>query len=177
MTSDSTLARRALAVVGGAAATALVLSGCASGGDATDALDGLSIGTTDVITSLDPAGSYDNGSFAVQNQVFGFLTNAPYGSPDVEPDLAESADFTSPTEFTVKLKDGLTFANGNALTSSDVKFSFDRQLAIADPNGPSSRRTTRPSSSRSSRPTRPGPRCSRAPPVRSSTRTSSRPPG
>jgi peptide/nickel transport system substrate-binding protein len=138
MTSDSTLARRALAVVGGAAATALVLSGCASGGDATDALDGLSIGTTDVITSLDPAGSYDNGSFAVQNQVFGFLTNAPYGSPDVEPDLAESADFTSPTEYTVKLKDGLTFANGNALTSSDVKFSFDRQLAIADPNGPSS---------------------------------------
>ncbi|ROS56837.1 ABC transporter substrate-binding protein [Frigoribacterium sp. PhB118] len=138
MTSDSKLARRALAVVGGAAATALVLSGCASGGDATDALDGLSIGTTDVITSLDPAGSYDNGSFAVQNQVFGFLTNAPYGSPDVEPDLAESADFTSPTEYTVKLKDGLNFANGNALTSSDVKFSFDRQLAIADPNGPSS---------------------------------------
>ncbi len=28
-------------------------------------------------------------------------------------------------------------ANGNDLTSSDVKFSFDRQLAIADPNGPS----------------------------------------
>ena len=29
-------------------------------------------------------------------------------------------------------------ANGNDLTSADVKFSFDRQLAIADPNGPSS---------------------------------------
>src|SRR5690606_39670358 len=46
-------------------------------------------------------------------------------------------EFTSPTEYTVKLKEGLTFANGNELTSSDVKFSFDRQLAIADVNGPS----------------------------------------
>ncbi|WP_423917403.1 ABC transporter substrate-binding protein [Frigoribacterium sp. 2-23] len=138
MTSDSTLARRALAVVGGAAATALVLAGCASGGSANDALDGISVGTTDVITSLDPAGSYDNGSFAVQNQVFAFLMNSPYGSPDVKPDLAESATFTDPTTYTVTLKKGLKFANGNALTSSDVKFSFDRQLAIADDNGPSS---------------------------------------
>jgi peptide/nickel transport system substrate-binding protein len=139
MTSDSRLNRRVLAVMGGAAATALVLAGCASGGDAaTDALDGITVGTTDVITSLDPAGSYDNGSFAVQNQVFGFLMNSPYGSPDVEPDLAESAEFTDPTTYTVTLKDGLTFANGNALTSSDVKFTFDRQLAIADDNGPSS---------------------------------------
>ena len=139
MTSDSRLNRRVLAVMGGAAATALVLAGCASGGDAaTDALDGITVGTTDVITSLDPAGSYDNGSFAVQNQVFGFLMNSPYGRPDVEPDLAESAEFTDPTTYTVTLKDGLTFANGNALTSSDVKFTFDRQLAIADDNGPSS---------------------------------------
>ncbi|MET1044730.1 MAG: ABC transporter substrate-binding protein, partial [Microbacteriaceae bacterium] len=44
---------------------------------------------------------------------------------------------TAPDEYTVKLKEGLTFANGNELTSSDVKFSFDRMVAIADPNGPS----------------------------------------
>lgn len=36
------------------------------------------------------------------------------------------------------LREGLTFANGNELTSSDVKHSFDRQLEIADANGPSS---------------------------------------
>ena len=35
------------------------------------------------------------------------------------------------------LKTGLKFANGHDLTSSDVKFSFDRQLKIADANGPS----------------------------------------
>ena len=72
------------------------------------------------------------------NQVFPFLMNTPYGSPDVEPDIAESAEFTAPTEYTVKLKAGLKLANGNDLTSSDVKFTFDRQLAIADENGPSS---------------------------------------
>ncbi len=74
----------------------------------------------------------------MQTQVFEFLMNSPYGSSDVEPDAAESAEFTSPTEYTVKLKDGLKFANGHALTASDVKFSFDRQLKIAAPDGPSS---------------------------------------
>lgn len=140
--------RRSLRAVGAIAALGLVLTACAdtsegddptaTGGTAGGGTDSISVGTTDVITSLDPAGSYDNGSFAVQNQVFPFLLNTPYGSPDVEPDIAESAEFTAPNEYTVTLKEGLTFANGHELTSSDVKFSFDRQLGIADPNGPSS---------------------------------------
>src|SRR6188472_449732 len=127
--------RRVLAATAGLAATALVLTACSGnndeGGDggSTSAGGALTIGTTDKVTSLDPAGSYDNGSFAVQNQVFPFLMNTPYGSPDVEPDIAESAEFTAPTEYTVKLKPGLKFANGHDLTASDVKFTFDRQLA------------------------------------------------
>lgn len=135
--------RRLAATTAGIAATALLLAACA-GNSSDDASSGdgaggtLTIGTTDKITTLDPAGSYDNGSFAVMNQVFPFLLNTPYGSPDVEPDIAESAEFTSPTEYTVKLKPGLKWANGHDLTSSDVKFTFDRQLAIADENGPSS---------------------------------------
>ncbi|KQQ00774.1 MULTISPECIES: ABC transporter substrate-binding protein [unclassified Rathayibacter] len=142
MTSASTRATRALTATAGFAAVALVLAGCSAGGDDSsgDSAAGgtLTIGTTDKITTLDPAGSYDNGSFAVMNQVFPFLMNTPYGTPDVEPDIAESAEFSAPTEYTVTLKEGLKWANGNDLTSSDVKFSFDRQLAIADANGPSS---------------------------------------
>jgi peptide/nickel transport system substrate-binding protein len=136
----STRRGRYIGVTAGFAAAALVLAGCSSsGGETTDGGSApLTIGTTDKVTSLDPAGSYDNGSFAVQNQVFPFLMNTPYGSPDVEPDIAESAEYTAPTQYTVTLKPGLTWANGNDLTSSDVKFSFDRQLAIADDNGPSS---------------------------------------
>jgi peptide/nickel transport system substrate-binding protein len=145
MNSVSRSGRRALVATAGITAAALTLSACGGSGD--DSGSGgssgggggtLTIGTSDKITTIDPAGSYDNGSFAVMNQVYPFLMNTPLGSPDVEPDIAESAEFTAPTDYTVKLKDGLTFANGNALTASDVKFTFDRQLAINDENGPAS---------------------------------------
>ena len=157
MTPVSRARLRLLALLGVLAIAGTVLTGC--GGDDEDSAGGageesgeeasddgesgggddvILVGTTDKVTTLDPAGSYDNGSFAVQNQVFPFLMNSPVGSPDVEPDIAESAEFTAPDEYTVTLKEGLTFANGNELTSSDVKFTFDRQLAIADENGPSS---------------------------------------
>jgi peptide/nickel transport system substrate-binding protein len=138
MASVTKWGKRGIALGAGAAATALVLTGCASSSVSDTELNGLSIGTTDKITSLDPAGSYDNGSFAVQNQVFPFLMNTPVGSPDVEPDIATKAEFTSPTTYEVTLKDGLEFANGNELTSSDVKFSFDRELKINNENGPQS---------------------------------------
>src|SRR6478735_2949113 len=147
MSSVAKNRRRALAATAGIAATALVLAACSGNGNdggSTDSADNgssggaLTIGTTDKVVTLDPAGSYDNGSLGVQTQVFAFLMNSPYGTSDVQPDAAESAEFTSPTEYTVKLKPGLKFANGNDLTSSDVKFTFDRQVAINDPNGPAS---------------------------------------
>src|SRR6478735_3463146 len=144
MTFAKSWRRRGLVLATGLAASALVLTGCGGGGTpgtassaGGDAASGtITIGTSDKITKLDPAGSYDNGSFAVMNQIFPFLLNTPYGSPDVKPDIAESASFTSPTEYTVKLKPGLKFASGHDLTSSDVKFTFDRQVKINDPNGP-----------------------------------------
>jgi peptide/nickel transport system substrate-binding protein len=138
MTSGSSFKKRALTVLGGTATAVLVLTGCAGGGGGEPASQAITVGTTDKVTFLDPAGSYDNGSFAIMNNVFPFIMNSQPGTADVEPDIAESAEFTAPTEYTVKLKDGLKFANGNDLTSSDVKFSFDRQIAIADENGPSS---------------------------------------
>jgi len=130
--------------VGALGVASLVLAGCATGGGDNgggggDAKGGdIIVGTTDKVTTLDPAGSYDNGSLAVQTQVFPYLVNTDYNSTEVVPDLAESAEFTSPTEYTVTLPKGLKWANGNDLTSSDVKFSFDRNLKIADPNGASS---------------------------------------
>ncbi len=124
-------------------ASALLLAGCAGGstGGSTDGAasgDPIVVGTTDKVTTLDPAGSYDNGSLAVQTQVFPYLVNTDYNSTEVVPDLAESAEFTSPTEYTVTLPEGLKWSNGHDLTSSDVKFSFDRNIKIADPNGASS---------------------------------------
>src|SRR5262245_23029702 len=114
MTSVAFSRRRVLATTAGIAAAALVLTACGGNNDDESSSDGgsggsgsLTIGTTDKVTTLDPAGSYDNGSFAVMNQVFPFLMNTPLGSPDVQPDIAASASFTSPTDYTVKLKPGL----------------------------------------------------------------------
>ena len=138
MTSASTNRRRGLIAAAGVSVAALALAGCTPGGGGETGGGTLTIGTTEQVTALDPAGSYDNGSLAVHTQVFPYLLNTDYQSTEVQPDLAESAEFTSPSEYTVTLPEGLKWANGNDLTSADVKFTFDRQLAIADPNGPSS---------------------------------------
>lgn len=63
--------------------------------------------------------------------------NTSVGSEDgvPEPDLVETAEFTSDNMHTVTLKEGLTFANGNELTSENVKHTFDRQLAIVISGG------------------------------------------
>lgn len=128
---------RGAAAVAATTLAGLALAACGAGntGD-TDA--GILVGTTDKVVSIDPAGSYDNGSTQVQTQAYQYLMNFPAGSTDLTPDAAESCDFETPTEYVCTVKDGLTFANGNELTASDVAFSFQRIVDINDPNGPAS---------------------------------------
>ena len=83
-----------------AALSVLALTAAACGSGRTDAGgsgDGgggetITVGTTDQVTSLDPAGSYDNGSFMVMNQTYPFLMNFAPGSSELAPDAAESCD-------------------------------------------------------------------------------------
>ena len=106
MTSVSNKGWR-IAAVGSVAAVALVLAGCASGGgNSNNSGSGKSIviGTTDKVTFLDPAGSFDNGSLTVQTQVFATLMNSKPGTSDVQPDLASKAEFSDPNTYTVTLK-------------------------------------------------------------------------
>jgi peptide/nickel transport system substrate-binding protein len=142
MTKSTKALRSAIALAGVSAFALTACTGPSGGGGGSTASGNASsviaYGTTDKVTSLDPAGSYDNGSFMVMNQIYSFLLNSKPGGAEPVPDLAESASFTKPTEFTVKLKSGLKWANGHDLDSKDVKFSFDRQVKIADPNGPAS---------------------------------------
>jgi peptide/nickel transport system substrate-binding protein len=141
MTKSTPAWRSAIALAG---VSAFALTACTGpsggGGTSTENAGGgtITYGTTDKVVTLDPAGSYDGGSFMVMNQIYPFLLNYAPGTADATPDIAESASFTSPTEYTVKLKPGLKFANGNTLDSSDVVFSFKRVVAINDPNGPAS---------------------------------------
>lgn len=126
---------RQAALAAGAVAV-VVLTGCTAEAPVIAADDPITIGTTATVAGLDPAAAGDAGSFAVQSQVFPYLLASPYGSGELEPDITESAGFTSATEYTVVMKPDLEWANGNALTSSDVVFSFDRQSAINAGTGP-----------------------------------------
>jgi len=131
--------RRGVALVAITAASAAALSACGSG-KSGDSGDGLIVGTTDKVVSIDPAGSYDNGSMTVQTQVYQYLLNFPAGSTDLTPDAAEKCDFDAQdgTKYVCTMKKGLKFANGHDLTASDVAFSFNRIVKINDPNGPAS---------------------------------------
>lgn len=93
------------------------------------------LGTTESITAMDPAGSYDFGSWNMQYSIMQRLMVVPAGESEPVGDAAESCDYDNPTTVTCELRSGLTFSNGNELTSSDVKFSLQRNIEIADPNG------------------------------------------
>jgi peptide/nickel transport system substrate-binding protein len=95
------------------------------------------LGTTESVTAMDPAGSYDFGSWNLQYNIFEQLMSIPAGESDPVGDAAESCQYDDPQTITCKLRDGLKFSNGDELTSSDVKFSLERNIGIADPNGSS----------------------------------------
>ena len=135
--NTGTLPRAARTAAAITAILALAACGGVKDGASAGAATGtITVGTTDKINALDPAGTYSN---TVQLQAFPFLYTQGYGHTEMDPDLAAddgtwNADGTT---FTVKLKSGLKWANGHTLDSKDVKFSFDRDIKIADDNGPS----------------------------------------
>jgi peptide/nickel transport system substrate-binding protein len=126
-------------------ATLLVLAGVAVAGwqlmPAKENSDRtITVGTTDAVTSLDPAGAYDAGSWALFSNVFqSLLTLEPGGAKPV-PDAAKSCAFTDTglRTYRCRLRDDLTFASGRRVTAEDVKFSFDRVKRINDEVGPAS---------------------------------------
>ena len=131
-----------------AAATVMVAAaacgGSSSGGGGGGGGGGASAktiiwGTTDKPVSFDPAGAYDLPSWNVIFNVYQTLVridpNTEKNVPDAASSCTSSSDFKT---WTCKLKPNLKFSNGDPLTSTDVKFSFDRVIAINDPSGPSS---------------------------------------
>lgn len=130
------LSRKLGAAVALVGVGALALGGCAQTSGSDSSSSSINVGTTDKVISLDPAAAYDNGSFVVSVNVNPFLLTIKPNGNKLVGDIAESFKFVNPTTYEVKLKKGLKFANGHDLTSSDVKFSFDRMTKINDPEGP-----------------------------------------
>ncbi|MET7699671.1 ABC transporter substrate-binding protein [Streptomyces sp. NPDC005485] len=116
-----------------------LLTGCGSqeggsGGSGSSVVMGMS----DDVLATDPASGYDPGSWLLFNNVFQSLLSFPEGGTEPQPEAAKQCTFTDTGTRVYKctLKEGLKFSNGDALTSKDVKFSFDRTLRIHDDAGP-----------------------------------------
>lgn len=108
-------------------------SASASGGAGGDYI----LGTTETVTALDPAGAYDIASWNLQYSLFQQLMVIPANGSTEVADAASGCAYGDSKTITCKLQAGLKFSNGHDLTSSDVKFSFERNIKIADPNGAS----------------------------------------
>ncbi|GGN55225.1 solute-binding transport lipoprotein [Streptomyces kronopolitis] len=131
---------RLAAPIGAGLATALLaLAGCGTDDpEAAGTGEPVVMGMTNTTMATDPAAGYDPDSWLLFNNVFQSLLSFPKGGTTPEPEAAQHCSFTDgrSTTYRCTLKDGLKFSNGDALTSKDVKFSFDRTRRIKDKDGP-----------------------------------------
>ncbi|ROP51439.1 peptide/nickel transport system substrate-binding protein [Streptomyces sp. PanSC9] len=100
----------------------------------------ITVGTTDAVTALDPAGAYDAGSWALFSNVFQTLLTFEPGGVEPVPDAAQSCAFRGSglKTYQCTLREGINFPSGRAMTAEDVKFSFDRVRKINSDVGPAS---------------------------------------
>lgn len=114
---------------------AVAPTGCGNSGAGTSDDQIITVGTTDVVASLDPAKGYGSGDVAIMNSVFQTLLHTPPGKSEPVPQLAKKCAFDGPKTYRCALKTGLKFSNGQSLTAADVKYSFDRTVRIDDSAG------------------------------------------
>ncbi|MFD7260895.1 ABC transporter substrate-binding protein [Streptomyces sp. NPDC059874] len=96
------------------------------------------VGTSDVVSALDPAGAYDAGSWALYSNVYQSLLTIKPGSDTPVPDAASACRFVGQklTTYQCELRPDVKFSNGRQITAEDVKHSFDRIKAINSDQGP-----------------------------------------
>ncbi|MFF4565427.1 ABC transporter substrate-binding protein [Streptomyces sp. NPDC001435] len=121
-----------------------VLAACGGSDSGSKSGDAIVVGTTDRFTAtkdapapLDPAYAYDVGTWNILRQTVQTLMIQPKGEGDPVPEAAESCGFTDSgnERYACKLRDGLKFANGDAITAEDVKYSIERALRIKADSG------------------------------------------
>jgi len=110
-----------------AAATASVLLSAASFAQTPPGV--LIVGQIAEPKSLDPAAVTAVNDFRILVNLYEGLTRYKSGTLEVEPGLAESWTISDDgTEYTFKLRAGITFHDGSAFNAEAVKFNFDRML-------------------------------------------------
>ncbi|UED84532.1 ABC transporter substrate-binding protein [Streptomyces profundus] len=98
-----------------------------------DGKDPIVVGTTSTPTMVDPGGAYDASAWALMSNLYQSLLTFEQGREQPVPDAAESCAFTDNelTVFRCTLRSDLQFSNGRSITPEDVKYSYERILAMA----------------------------------------------
>jgi peptide/nickel transport system substrate-binding protein len=104
------------------------------------AKDTLVMGTTDAVeTNLDPAHAYDYfGWEIIRSLGAGLIDYAPgaAGPSDIIPDLATNWTVSSDGMYwTFTLRQSVKYDDGTVFNATHVKYTFDRNIGMADPNG------------------------------------------
>jgi peptide/nickel transport system substrate-binding protein len=97
----------------------------------------LIIGTTDKVTVLDPADSYDFHTWEIHHNTMDTLLHYIPGTTDLEPGLATGMPEISEDglEYTFQLVEGASFPDGTPFNAEAVKWSIDRVVRLeGDPN-------------------------------------------
>lgn len=136
--------RKILVLPAMAGLLAPVLAACGGTDSGSGGGNTLAVGTTDRFTAtkdapapLDPAYAYDVGSWNILRQTVQTLMTLPKGGGQPVPEAAQSCGFTDSgnERYACKLRDGLTFSNGDPVTAKAVKYSIDRARAIKADSG------------------------------------------
>jgi len=96
----------------------------------------LIIGTTDSVTDLDPANSYDFHTWEIHHNTMDTLLKYIPGTTELEPGLAESYEVSEDgLEYTFKLRKGLKFPDGTPFNADAVVWSINRVMRLeGDPS-------------------------------------------
>jgi len=102
--------------------------------------DTLVMGTTDrVETNLDPGHAYDYFGWEIIRSLGAGLVDylaGATGPSDIIPDLATSWSVSSDgLQWTFTLRQGVKYDDGTEFNATHVKYTFDRNIGMADPNG------------------------------------------
>src|SRR5690606_25664717 len=83
----------------------------------------------DDVSTLDPAVGYDWQNWSMIKSLFDGLMDYEPGTTELVPDLAESYEISEDgTTYTSRLRPGVKFHNGRALTAADIKYSIERAV-------------------------------------------------
>ncbi|CAM3658547.1 ABC transporter substrate-binding protein [Marinicrinis lubricantis] len=97
----------------------------------------LVVDLTNEPANLDPGLQYNFDSYAVYRNIFDNLLRRDPDTGEISPWIAESWEQESETVWNFKIREGVTFHNGEELTADDVAFSIER---ILDPEFKSAQR-------------------------------------